>query len=85
MLFILTTHALERLKKRLLCKEIKYQKIIGKAWKSEQSLPKIPREENNIYRFYLGYIWVFNKAERGRIKLITVYGDNLKVEGDTGW
>ncbi|MDD3487652.1 MAG: hypothetical protein PHF35_04760 [Candidatus Moranbacteria bacterium] len=71
-------HAKERILQRLGCRNDKVKKIAEKAWRSRQ-WPKFMNDlkepdENVIYRFIFGLVFVFQYIPEKRIaKLITAY------------
>lgn len=82
--FIITEHALEKIKKRFNCNSDKMHKIMMKAWKTEETPSKefIQKADLNyergIYKMFNGYVFVFRVRYNNRLGfaqkyLITVF------------
>lgn len=84
--FLITDHALERMKQRFGCKDFKIRKITRKAWGSKVKVPvnieekkrRNPKYKNTIFKQFNGHIFVFSTQYNSKLgysvkKLITVY------------
>lgn len=83
--FIITNHALERIRKRLGCNDAKIPSVVVKAWASklthdDVSLSTKMSSHNaiNVYRVFLGCVFVFALDEDRRFggvqkTLITIF------------
>jgi len=85
--FIITEHALERLKTRFNCSPEKRHKIMLKAWDSQEypgnKFAKNAKyhHEKGIYKLFNGYIFVFRTRYNKRLgfcqkNLITIFKKN---------
>lgn len=72
--FIITFHAQEKLNERFKCSPEKQKKVVVKAWHSAEELPdeyvsrkRTKHENNNIYKQFCGYIFVFGTRFNDKI------------------
>lgn len=78
---VISKHAQDRLLQRMKLNPTKIQKIVIKALLSKDPLPKnhINKKEynghNGTYKFFLGYIFIFDKmrTDKNKLILVTVY------------
>ena len=79
--FVITEHARERLKERLRVSDRKIDRLVEKAWHSQnRNTKKIKlatytnqfHDKQRIYREILGYVFVFAES-KDKKTLITVY------------
>lgn len=92
MRFIITEHARERLRERIGCLPAKDDKIIGKAWRSQEPVDSCDitnekyytakhAENNEVlhYRKLMGRIFVFVTNTSGVVTLISVVPTNTAI------
>jgi len=85
----ISNHGSVRLVDRLKCNKSKIKKIVSKAYYSKcdkishcyEPLLTSKGSDNSIYRYYLGYVFIFAMVAEG-ILFVTLY--NPKVPNDRG-
>lgn len=90
-MFIITDHARDRFNERVSVNPSKMVKMTEKAWKSTQTVPRINQMEYTakhihegdpaVFRFFMGYIFVFQTRRKGAAKvLLTVIDPHKPVK-----
>lgn len=84
--FIISVHAYKRLCERLGCNKNKIEKVVSKAWRSNDMATFIHLENFNrydgfCYRSFNGYVFIFSIKESIKKILVTVIPYNKKQTG----